>query len=63
MIKLLISSHIFKGMCSTLWDVLLFREQRYKWFSVFMWLVFPLIPAIILGWYIGDLFTKYWSTL
>jgi hypothetical protein len=51
-------SNYFYETVSVLKDSLLFRKINYLtpiWFSSLLWIVFPLIPLIILSWYIADI--------
>lgn len=47
-------SQYFKNMINVLLRMMFFKNNDI-FFSIFLWLVLPVIPVIVLGWIVGDM--------
>lgn len=52
-------SKVFFEMVFTLKEVMLFKDV--KWLAVLLWMVFPAVPAIVLGWYLAEISNNLFS--
>jgi hypothetical protein len=47
-------SEYFFAMARVLWRTMLFRHGDYG-YAAFLWVMSPLLPVVILGWYLADI--------